>query len=242
MLDLAVVIPVYNEEACIQHVLKTWLNTLSSLKIQYKIFIFNDGSQDQTLEVLNQFQNNHNIYITHQANRGHGPTILTGYHMVVDTALWVFQIDADNEIESDYFSTLWRNRNDYDALLGIRMRPHQKALRRLISACSRLATYILFGSGIKDVNVPYRLMRSSILKDMLENIPSETFAPNVLISGLISFNRLRIFQMPVVFESRKTGRISLHRWKLWNAALRSFVEMLQFRLSYKKKRLLPQTI
>ena len=45
---LAVIIPVYNEEAVIGQVLEAWYQQLSCLKTDFTIFAYNDGSEDQS--------------------------------------------------------------------------------------------------------------------------------------------------------------------------------------------------
>ena len=44
--ELAVVIPVYNEEESIAAVLNKWTGELNRLSIDYHIHVYNDGSND----------------------------------------------------------------------------------------------------------------------------------------------------------------------------------------------------
>ncbi|HCP99670.1 MAG TPA: hypothetical protein DIT99_02760 [Candidatus Latescibacteria bacterium] len=53
--DLTVVIPVYNEEVCIENVVRSWLEMLDRLSIQYQMLVLNDGSTDDTLTHLISF-------------------------------------------------------------------------------------------------------------------------------------------------------------------------------------------
>ena len=55
-----------------------------------------------------------------------------------------------------------------------------------MSWMARRIVGVLLGSTVRDVNIPFRLMRSGILSDILPVIPAKTFAPNVPISGAIS--------------------------------------------------------
>ena len=50
MIELAVVIPVYNEREIIAEVIKDWNNVLEPLSISYSLNLYNDGSKDDTLE------------------------------------------------------------------------------------------------------------------------------------------------------------------------------------------------
>ncbi len=50
--ELAVVIPVYNEQESIVGVLRGWISELKSLGIDAVIHVYNDGSRDQSLAAL----------------------------------------------------------------------------------------------------------------------------------------------------------------------------------------------
>ena len=47
-IELAVIIPVYNEEEVISAVLREWHSTLDKLKINFEIHAYNDGSNDNS--------------------------------------------------------------------------------------------------------------------------------------------------------------------------------------------------
>ena len=199
--------------------------------IDFSMIVINDGSRDATSERLHSFFADPCIEVINKPNSGHGPTILMGYRQAVGMADWVFQCDSDNEMHAEYFPSLWRMRDKYDAIFGYREGRTQVTGRKLISTISRVTVRLLYGDGIRDVNTPYRLMRSTILGPIVERIPEDTFAPNVVISGVIARSHLRIINIPIPHESRRTGRVSIVKWRLWHAAVRSFVQTLQIRSS-----------
>ncbi len=224
--DLVVVVPVYNEAECIAGVLRSWLQCLDGLAIRCQILALNDGSRDATSQQLEQFVGDPRIQIVNKQNAGHGPTILQGYRMAVDLAPWVFQCDSDDEMRAEHFPRLWHRRNEFDAIFGIRAGRQQPADRRIISAVSRALVRLLFGRGVVDVNTPYRLMRSSCLRQIVVQIPADTFAPNIIISGTFARAKLRIWNEAVPHEGRRTGQVSIMKWKLWKAASRAFRQTL----------------
>jgi glycosyltransferase involved in cell wall biosynthesis len=227
--NLAVVIPVYNEEACIETVIKSWYDMLSDLNMNFLIIALNDGSQDGAADVLARFADNERISIINKKNSGHGSSILMGYHKAVKIAQWVFQCDSDDEMKADYFPKLWAERQKYVALFGVRENRTQNLARKLISAVSRLTIKLLFGKGVIDVNTPYRLMRSDVLKPIIKQIPANTFAPNLIISGTLAQSELSLYHVPIPYQSRKTGKVSIIKWQLWRAAILSFWQTLRCR-------------
>ena len=228
--ELIVVMPVYNEADCIKAVVLSWSQTLDALGINYEIHVLNDGSTDQTAAALASFENDERVRVTNKANSGHGPTILDGYRDAVARAKWVFQVDSDDEMKPAAFANFWRRRDKYDAIFGVRAAREQDQARRFLSAGSRLAVRLLFGRGVRDVNVPYRLMRADKLAPIVEAIPPATFAPNILIAGVLGRNRRRILNLPVLHENRVTGTGSLTNSKVWKVAARSLGQTLRFRM------------
>lgn len=226
---LALVMPVYNEEACIAAVVAAWRDLFTSLAIDFRMIILNDGSRDGTAEALAPLGEDPRIEIINKTNSGHGPTILAGYARAVKAADWVFQCDSDDEMKPEHFSRLWEKREAHDALFGVRTGREQNAGRKLISVVSRGTVRLLFGGGVDDVNTPYRLMRAPLLEQIIAQIPPDTFAPNVIISGAFARAGVRIYNEPVPHEQRRTGTVSIVKWKLWKSAIRSFLQTLRCR-------------
>ncbi|MBR2584984.1 MAG: glycosyltransferase [Thermoguttaceae bacterium] len=228
---LAVVMPVYNEEEAIGPVLRKWAEALSRLGIDFTIFAYNDGSKDHSLEVMRSVAEEYPGRITpvDKPNTGHGPTILLGYRQAVSAGFdWVFQIDSDDEMGPESFSQLWDARGDKDFLVGWRDGRTQALPRKLISAVSRMSVRLLYGKGIHDVNTPYRLMRVSAFREAYESIPSDTFAPNVILTGIAACEGFRDAQFAVPQRDRQTGEVSIKKWKLARAAMKSFCQTIVY--------------
>lgn len=227
--ELAIVMPVYNEEGAICAVLTKWVKMLDGLQIDYEIHAYNDGSKDRSSDMLHAFSSTHARVIVHdKKNSGHGPTILQGYREQAANAPWIFQIDSDDEMGPESFSSLWEQRQNYDFLIGIRDGRLQPLARKVISMVSRLAINLFYGRSVWDVNSPYRLMRVEAFKQVFSLIPSNTFAPNVILSGCVAKLKLRHFEYRVPHGDRKTGEVSIKKWRLFKASVRSFVQTIRF--------------
>jgi len=231
MVDLTVVMPVYNEEGAIAAVLGAWSAALAALHIDYQIAVYNDGSKDGTLAVLNSIAlDNQRVAVVDKPNSGHGPTILQGYwdHLA---SPWIFQIDSDGELGPEKFAELWERRQHYDFLIGNRVQRDSPLPRKVMTWVSRYLVWLLYGRAIFDVNCPYRLFRPASVGPYLKRIPSVTFAPNLVLAGLAALLRLRVYQTEVVHTDRQTGEVSIKRWKLLKAAYTSCLQTIRFRLT-----------
>ena len=233
---LCVVMPVYNEECSIGPVLGKWSAALDKLGIDYVIRPYNDGSRDTSLSVMRTVAaQDPRIDVRDKVNGGHGHTILTGYREAArDGFDWIFQIDSDDEMGPEHFHGLWSRRDACDFLVGRRDGRKQQLPRKVISLCSRLCVRLFYGKGIWDVNAPYRLMRTTAFRGFFDEIPMTTFAPNVILSGLAARNNLRSCELPVPQHDRTTGEVSIRKWKLLKAALRSFIQTITFSLRRRR--------
>lgn len=230
--QLIVIMPVYNEAEVIEQVAREWLEMLDQLNLPYRLHIANDGSTDNTQEVLDHLSHS-SLEISHARNRGHGPTILRAYRVAGGRAAWVFQTDSDGELPAASFPAFWEKRQQADLVIGTRTGRESDFSRRLITRTLHLLLLGLYGPGIHDANCPYRLMRSDAFRPLFDQLPEDTFAPNVLISGYSVRKKLRIVELPVPHQMRKTGRCSIQKLKLCKAALRSARQTLAFR--FRKK-------
>ncbi|MGB1489193.1 MAG: glycosyltransferase family 2 protein [Acidimicrobiales bacterium] len=225
--DVAVVIPVFNEEKLIGECINEWLNVLDSVNLNYEILIIDDGSSDATISIVERYGDNPNIQVIIKQNEGHGPTILAGYKRAVGIAEWVFQADSDNEISPNQFSALWSRRQGQDAVIAWRQGRNQTTVRRLVTFFARVTTKVLFRCHLRDVNIPFRLIRSETLAILLEKIPSDTFAPNIALSGALSLMNYQVEECPVVFNERIVGESSLSNLGAVRKGGRALLELIK---------------
>lgn len=228
-IELAIIIPVYNEMEIIEKVIVSWTKMLEGLGIDFELRAYNDGSKDKSLKVLKKIAKAvPQLVVLDKSNSGHGPTILMGYREA--SAKYIFQIDSDNEIESQHFEKFWKLRDQYDFIIGERNYIQTPPLSRiLVSKVARFIIFMFYGSGAKDVNCPYRLLKTSSFEELLYKILDDTFAPNLILSGYANKSKMRLLNIQVDSEFRKTGTVSIQHWKLLRVAFKSLLETILFR-------------
>lgn len=228
-IDLICVMPVYNEQDCIQMVIADWLTSLRALEINFRIYVINDGSTDDTFHCLQEMENEKELNIINQVNRGHGPSILRGYSEAVNEAEWVFQCDSDNEIDARCFASFWNQRKQYDAILGYRIDREQNSIRKFISLSSRIVVNLFFGRNHLDVNVPFRLIKSKILQDIIISIPDKTFAPNIILTSYLVKNKVSWKSVDVLYKPRQTGDESIKPLKMLKLSFKCLFQTLKWK-------------
>jgi len=214
IIQLAVVVPIYNEERNIEAVLVDWIHELTSLGIPFIFLAINDGSKDNTGAVLRDLETRYPglLVAVEKKNEGHGRACRTGYSIAVERSTeWTLQIDSDGQCDPKYFASFWSSREQVDLVYGMRKTRDDGFSRVLISASCRLATSLLCGIDLKDANVPYRLIRTSVLANVLAKIPEDFDMQNVALTVALKRDpSLRWKYIPIHFRDRQGGTNSIN--------------------------------
>jgi glycosyltransferase involved in cell wall biosynthesis len=225
---LTVVLPVFNEEGQIDDTIAAWTSVLRRLNVSFELHVYDDGSRDRTPARLDALAHDTpELRVIHKENSGHGPTLLRGYREA--STDWVFQADSDGEIEPDEFAALWERRDGQDLVIGRRVREQTVFFRKVVSFIAALTVRLLFGPGIRDVNVPFRLFRRSSFAPFLSDLPEGMLTPNVAMAGWAIRRRLHIREQPVRFVFEKRRKSTLDYRRLFRFSCRAFVQVLTFR-------------
>lgn len=201
-MTLAFLIPVYNERATIEAILKQ----VEAVGLADEVVIVDDASTDGTRELLQQIVplNPRAHLILHERNRGKGAAIRTGLAQVT-TDLVLIQ-DADLEYDPREVPNLLQPIQDGKAdvvygsrFLGAARRPtmfwHMVANKLLT-----LMTNLLYNSILSDMETGYKLFR----RELIQSIPirSNRFEFEPEITAKLLKRRARIFEVPISFNPR----------------------------------------
>jgi dolichol-phosphate mannosyltransferase len=207
---LVIVIPAYNEEKALSVLIEEWHDV--AVQGEGNIVLINDGSKDQTSSYAKALQARFPLLgVIDKDNSGHGDSCLRGYAWAVEQGYqWVFQTDSDRQTLPQEFALLWKARHQYPFLFGQRITRDDGFHRIIISNVLRLVMLLIFRLWVKDANVPFRLLKSELLKNILPEIPPGLFLANAYLTVLIQ-KKYGIQWYPIHFVSRQTGVPSV-RW------------------------------
>ena len=224
--------PCYNEEDCIEFVVRDWVKTLRSRDLRFEFIVVNDGSRDRSKEIIDGLAKEiQEIQVIHQSNSGHGPALRHGLEKARGD--WIFHIDSDNQVLSSEFWKLWDQRMEYEYLLGIRINRHDALHRLIITRILCLILYLYFGTYLRDSNIPYKLIRKPELDQLLQLIPGDVFAPSIFMS-IAAAKLFRIKEVPITHLARETGTVSIVRLTLLKCCIRCVRELSAFRTVLRK--------
>jgi len=229
--ELIVVIPVFNEEQCIESVLDEWTAELDRSGIDYTLLLLDDGSTDGTPALLEAWKSRSlggRIEVEQHANRGHGQTCLAGYRIACQRGVpWVLQIDSDGQCAPIFFAELWSKRGDFDVVYGRRTARRDGWKRVLASMLVRAVVRLASGADCLDANVPYRLMRTRSLCPLIDSIPPDFDLANIAVAVQIKRADWREASIPIVFFPRSGGEPSVPLTRFAGKAVELFSQLIR---------------
>ncbi len=164
---LSIVIAVYNEEDNIEPLAKSISNAFNGSSIEYEVIFVDDGSDDNSAEVIREVGDNHTILLELKRNYGQTAALKAG----IDCAEGSFIATLDGDLQNDpgdliSMLTLLKE-SDCDGVTGIRVsRKDTFLMRKLPSFVANFIIRKVTHTGIIDNGCGIKVFRSEVLKDL----------------------------------------------------------------------------
>ena len=166
--SLSVFFPAYNDAPSLPGLIGKTCEVLREYVDDYEVIVVNDGSYDNTAEVLDELRDRHAPHlrvITHPQNRGYGGALRTG--LAAAKKEFVFYTDGDGQYDVGELPELLRLCGPKTGLVnGFKLERHDPAHRVWIGNIYNFCARLLFRIRIHDIDCDYRLIRRSLLDKM----------------------------------------------------------------------------
>jgi len=226
---VSVVMPVYNEEGIIEKTVRDFYSEILEKIPGSEMVIVDDCSTDKTPVILKKLSEElpKIRVIRPERNGGHGRALRIAFENVKCDL--IFHTDSDYQNDPMDFWDLYREIESNDLVIGYREVRHDPLTRLLITRLVRLINYVFFGFYIRDANSPFKLIKRSCLEDCLKEFNKDVFAPSILLSITAKSKGYQLKEIPVTHLPRKTGEVSIARWKLLKACFKTLHDIYEFR-------------
>lgn len=204
---ISIVVPVYNEEESLAAFYQELVRQLSKSAEKYEVLFIDDGSMDNSLDILKKLQlKDKNIRIfSFRKNRGKAEALTMGFQKALGS--YVVTLDADlQDKPSEINKLLTKLKVDsLDAVSG--WRKDRKDKSKMI-AISRIYNYLvgrLFGLYLHDYNCGLKVYTSQAAKSLYLYGGQHRFIPLLLHQQGYIVDEMIVEHSPRIFGKSKYG-------------------------------------
>ncbi|NMB62329.1 MAG: glycosyltransferase [Chloroflexi bacterium] len=229
--EISVVIPAYNEEQWIDLTVRSLADYLPKLTGSWEILVVDDGSQDGTGRLCQQFTQelDNFIYLRNEHNSGKGLSVRRG--MLAARGKLRFFMDADMPFELDIFQTMQQALvAENDIVIGARDLPGSTLIgvpfiRFVAGQIFSVLVGLFAVRGISDTQCGLKGFRAAVADAVFSRTTIDDFGMDVEILFIAQRLGYRIQRIPV----RMTGFRGESRVHLFRDSLNMFFELLLIR-------------
>jgi glycosyltransferase involved in cell wall biosynthesis len=205
--QLSVIIPAYNEEEQIEQCIFELQKVLDSSKLSnYEIIVVDDGSHDDTYNVLaSRFSDNQKIKIaSYSPNQGKGYAIKYGFNL--SNGEIISFLDADLDLHPSHVLSLYSYmiEHDFDLVIGSKRHPQSvlfyPPLRKIYSNVYYYLIRLFFSLPIKDTQTGVKVFKREVLEYVLPRIVIKQYAFDLELLVVAHMGNYKIGEAPIVLK------------------------------------------
>jgi glycosyltransferase involved in cell wall biosynthesis len=204
---VSVVIPAYNEEGTVGHVIEETISVMDNLRVPYEIIIVDDGSTDNTRRIATAYKA---TVLTNEKNRGKGYAVRRGFQQAQGEI--VVTIDADGAHSPKEIPDLvipLFNGTDVAAgsrFLNTRANP-TTMLNRIGNFLFNATIQTLTGRRVTDSQTGFRAIKKQVVDRL--NLASDGFDIESEITVKSLKNGFKFEEKPITIRQREYSKSKL---------------------------------
>lgn len=214
--SISIIVPVMNEEDAIIPFLYSITENLAEINYDLEILFIDDGSSDNTINVLESAALEHNSvrYLKLSRNFGKEAALTAGLDYATGAAVIPMDVDLQDPPEVIHqFIEKWEQ--GYDIVYGTRESRDEDTASKKTSA----GIFYRIFNKISATSIPhnagdFRLMDRQVV-EVLKKLPER----NRFMKGLFAWPGYKAIGVGYARPARKHGKTKFNAWKLWNFAV-----------------------
>lgn len=215
MMNISVVVPVYNGQETLIPLVERLDKVLSGLADAYEVILVCDGSPDQSWKVIEDLAARYTFVSGIQLMRNYGQhnALLCG----VRAARYELTVTLDDDLQNppEEIPILLKKLDEgYDVVFGVPKKMSQSWWRNAASILSKTAVgYVMGNRSLRDIT-SYRIFRTHLRQAF------ETYqGPDLLLDVLLTWGTNQFSTVMVEEQPRKVGKSNYNLIKLIQVAL-----------------------
>ncbi len=218
--SLSLFFPCYNEADNVGTMIEQAVQVGESYGVDYEIVVVDDGSRDNSAELVRQWSKKNPCVrlVQHPQNRGYGAALATGFANV--TKDLIFLTDGDNQFHLADIDKLFSKIDSCDIVTGYRIARKDKAHRRLNGFLWTRLNRLLFRLPVRDVDCAFKLFRRKTIEGL--KFESEHLLIHAEILARAKKRGARIQEIGVTHYPRLAGQATATKL---SSILKTFSEL-----------------
>ena len=221
MLDLSVVIPVYNEEENLPLLWPELRRVLEPLGLQFEVLFIDDGSRDRSAEIVRGFRDADPRVRLIRLKVNSGETAATDAGLKSARGRWLVTMDADLQNDPHDLPMLLAHLDQWDGVTGWRVQRDDPFIRRASSRVANAIRNWVSDESVQDSGCTYRAFRRECLRSLVLYRGFHRFLPT-----LLRMRGYRVLEVPVNHRPRRFGQ---SKYGIGNRAVAAFKDLLVIR-------------
>lgn len=231
--SLSVVVPAYNEGDSLESYLAELMGFCK--KESFQLIIVNDGSRDNTSEILDTYAGEADFLqiIHHKVNKGYGGAIKSGIE-AADTK-YVITVDADGQHSLEDIVMLYREIIEKDAEMIVGSRKGQRSqnfYRKMGKSVIRGVAKLLMPIKIHDINSGMKIYNTELAKKYIKLCPDSMAYSDIIALIYISQKHL-VLEKPIHIKPRTSGKSTIS----FRTAIETLIEILNIVVLFNPMRI-----
>ena len=232
--SLQILMPVHNEGKYIKnHITK--VNNILKKKIKFSFLICEDGSSDNTVEILKRLKKKFKIRVlSKKEKQGYSTAVMSG--IKIANADYLLIMDSDGQCDPRQIFKFWNVRKKADLIVGYRIKRRDFLYRKFFSDFAKLVYSFFFKVKLKDPSFAFSLIRKDVYKSL------QNFTPSMPEGFFWEYNARAIYKVYKILEiginhkKRKYGDTQIFQvWRLPKIALINFIGLLRVKFDLLTK-------
>lgn len=220
-LDLSIVVPVKNESGNLTFLVEDIFKALQPVGTRFEIVFIEDGSTDNSYEVILKLQAAHPQIrcIRFDRNYGKSAALQAGFERARGEAIVI--MDADRQNDPVDLPKFIEKVKEFDIVCGIRAKRLDSKWRLVQSRIANRIRNAFTHDGVRDSGCGYQALRRSCLKKIKLYGGMHRFLP-----CLLQMEGYTFAQIPVLHHPRMAG---VSNYPFWQRLRRSVLDLFAVR-------------
>ncbi len=201
-IDVSVVVPLFNEEESLEELYERVVKVLTDAGYSFEVIFVDDGSKDNSFEVLKSLRNRDRRVkiISFMRNYGKSAALAEGFR--VARGDYIITMDADLQDNPEEIPSLISRLNEgFDLVSGWKKNRKDPISKTLPSKIFNLVTSLVTGIKLHDFNCGLKAYRKEVVKRLSIYGELHRFIP-----VLAEWEGFRVTEKEVTHSERKFGK------------------------------------